>query len=118
MTKFIRSEFSAASRLNPYCSYQGKFVARFKYGGRAHFLKFLVKNFTVEEYFALLDSGMSPQTALETKGYINHNVEKALKRAGLAVTRENIPVLLDQEQRLREAREAHMQSIMTLDLTK
>jgi hypothetical protein len=47
------------------------FIARFKYGkGRkAGFMKFLMKNFTVEEYLALLESGMAPITALETKGY-------------------------------------------------
>jgi hypothetical protein len=47
------------------------FIARFKYSkkSRGKFTKFLMKNFTVEEYLDLLDSGMAPITALETKGY-------------------------------------------------
>lgn len=93
MTRFVKSEFS--KHMGPYCYYQGKFVARFKHGGRADFINFLIKNFTVEEYFDLLaQPTATPQGVLESKGYINHNVKKALKAAGLAVTRENIPVLV------------------------
>ena len=39
-----------------------RFVARFKYvrGEKAHFVAFLKKNFTVEEYFAQVDAKVSP----------------------------------------------------------
>jgi hypothetical protein len=47
------------------------FVARFKSGGMVAFKKFLRENFTVEEYLALLDSGLAPIQALETKGYVS-----------------------------------------------
>mgnify|MGYP003340300401 CR=1 FL=1 len=53
-----------------YAMYQGKFVARFKRGGRGSFLSFLCKNFTVEEYFSRLNSGENPLDILESKGYI------------------------------------------------
>jgi len=44
-------------------------VARFKYGGMGAFKRFLIKNFSVEEYFKLLDSGLAPLEVLKTKGY-------------------------------------------------
>lgn len=48
------------------------FVARFKYQPRTSakaFIKFLVANFTTEEYFYLRFKGMTPIQILETKGY-------------------------------------------------
>ena len=54
------------------------FIARFKTGGMVAFKKFLRDNFTVEEYLNLLDSGLSPIRALETKGYVSPNVRKYL----------------------------------------
>lgn len=67
-----------------------RFVARFKYGrpaaSAAHFRKFLIKNFTVEEYFAARETGKSPVEILETKGYISYNTARALKTAGYPVT--------------------------------
>ena len=47
------------------------FIARFKTGGMVAFKKFLRENFTVEEYLALLDTGLGPIQALETKGYVS-----------------------------------------------
>jgi hypothetical protein len=47
------------------------FIARFKHGGMVAFKKFLRDNFTVEEYLDLLDSGLAPVQALETKGYVS-----------------------------------------------
>ena len=84
MSKFIKSEFTTGE----YATYGGRFVARFKRGGRGDFLNFLVKNFTVEEYFSELDQGVAPLTILESRGYINPNVRKALIACGFAPTVE------------------------------
>jgi hypothetical protein len=82
MTKFVKSEFTPGE----YAVYNGKFVARFKRGGRGSFLTFLCKNFTVEEYFARIDAGEAPLTILESKGYVNPRVQKLLISLGLAPT--------------------------------
>jgi hypothetical protein len=82
MTKFIKSEFSAGE----IATYNGRFVARFKRGGRGPFLTFLVKNFTVEEYFAQLEAGMAPLKILESKGYLTPTVVRLLKSAGYSQT--------------------------------
>ena len=67
--------------------YNDTVVARFKRGGLAHFRNFLIKNFTVEEYFDAYDNTrMAPLEILETKGYMHPNVEKALKAAGFPIT--------------------------------
>lgn len=55
-----------------YVTYDGKFVARYKYSHllrimRVH-LRYLVRNFTPEEYFAQLDAGKSPIEIMESKG--------------------------------------------------
>ena len=82
MTKFVKSEFTAGEC----ATYNGKFVARFKRGGRGSFLTFLCKNFTVEEYFSRLDAGEAPLKILETKGYVSPRVQKLLTSLGLPPT--------------------------------
>jgi hypothetical protein len=82
MTKFIKSEFSGSECVN----YSGKFVARFKRGGKATFLTFLTKNFTVEEYFGRLDAGEAPLKILESKGYLLPHIKKLLKETGYEVS--------------------------------
>lgn len=61
MTKFDKFGFHY---FGGYLTYQGKFVARFKYtrapAGKATFLKQLKKRFTPETYFAALDAGVAP----------------------------------------------------------
>ena len=86
MTTFIKSEFYGSE----YLSYQGKFVARFKYqrGSKASFITFLIKNFTVEEYFARLDNREAPLEILRSKGYLQPHIKKWLKEAGYPVTQE------------------------------
>tara|TARA_R110002073_G_scaffold91121_1_gene214654 strand:- start:236 stop:577 length:342 start_codon:yes stop_codon:yes gene_type:complete len=66
------------------------FIARFKYstGGMSAFKKFLCDNFTIEEYLDLLDSGLAPITALETKGYMSPAIKKMLKEQGYPQTQE------------------------------
>ncbi len=70
MTKFEKSEFSYDGM---YLKYKGQFVARFKYAHakrrKPSFLKFLIANFTVEEYFAERDAGKAPLIILMDKGY-------------------------------------------------
>lgn len=82
MTAFVKSDFTPGM----YAMYQGKFVARFKHGGRSDFLAFLVKNFTVEEYFARLEAGETPLNILESKGFVAARVKKLLKAAGFPQT--------------------------------
>ena len=71
---------------DPQENYRGKFVARFKYqrGAAGTFQTFLIKNFTVEEYFDRLTAGEAPLTILESKGYIL----PPIKRRGYPVTPE------------------------------
>jgi len=85
MTKFVHKNFKYDGM---YLKYDGKFVARFKYGGMVAFKKFLRENFTVEEYFGLLDDGLPPLKVLETKGYVNPKVAIILKMRGYPMTLE------------------------------
>ncbi len=94
MTKFENKRFTYDGM---YLHYDGKFVARFKYGGMVAFKKFLRENFTVEEYFDLLDSGMTPMGVLETKGYVSPNAAKILKRRGYPATQEGLNQMLDDD---------------------
>lgn len=74
MTTFDNSKFYFDGM---YLSYgdsyvNSEFVARFKYvkRDRKHFQRFLVANFTVEEYFAQRRENVPPLTILESKGYV------------------------------------------------
>ncbi len=67
MTKFDKSKFTYYSG---YLMYDGQFVARFKYSrvpvSKGVFLKQLLKNHTVEEYFHKHQvQGIAPLTILE-----------------------------------------------------
>jgi hypothetical protein len=67
--KFDKTKFDYSGK---YLSYKGKFVARFKYSGMlmAPFKKFLIKNFTEEEYFIRLSNPReTPMGIMESKGY-------------------------------------------------
>ena len=89
MTKFINKEFNYDGMYLTYGA-DRRFVARFKYGGMVAFKKFLRENFTVEEYFDLLEGRAScaPVQILETKGYVSPNVAKILKQRGYPMTLE------------------------------
>ncbi len=75
MTNFTKENLSTVGgyvQYHPYADnyYEGrKFVARFKYARSGSFKAFLIKNFTVEEYFAQLDAGVAPLRIVEEKGY-------------------------------------------------
>ena len=96
MTKFEKSKFRNSSGYVTYeRSYVGEgtdhaFVARFKYArdGAGSFVTFLIKNFTVEEYFNRLDAGEAPLEIVKSKGYLLPHIKKWLKRDGYPVTME------------------------------
>ena len=95
MTKFVNKNFDYDGM---YLKYGGKFVARFKYGGMVSFKKFLRENFTVEEYFDLLENqDLPPLKVLETKGYVSPNVAKILKRRGYPMTLEGMNQMIDDD---------------------
>lgn len=89
MTKFVRDQFQYSGG---YLTYGPNrlFVARFKYCARdkAAFLSFLIKNFTVEEYFANYADGTAPSAILKAKGYVSTTVKRILKDAGYPQTVE------------------------------
>lgn len=87
MTKFIKDQFNFDGMYLTYGT-DRKFVARFKRGGMAHFRSFLIKNFTVEEYFARREANDAPLTIVESKGYVSPIVGKILKSMGYPVTQE------------------------------
>lgn len=82
-----------------------KFVARFKYvkGNRAGFQAFLIKNFTVEEYFARLETE-APMNILESKGYVSAHIAKILKAGGYPVSPEGKAQYINEEHLKRMAR--------------
>jgi hypothetical protein len=88
MTKFVRSQFTYDR--GGYLMYvegtERRFIARFKYAkcDKPGFLSFLIKHFTVEEWFAardryeseLLPNGcqnqkIAPFTLMKLKGYVS-----------------------------------------------
>lgn len=85
MTNFVKANFDAAGE---YVYYEGKFVARFKHMPRSKgsFITFLVKNFTVEEYFAARAADVAPLNILKDKGYIQPHIKKWLKDGGYEVS--------------------------------
>jgi len=101
MTKFVNKNFNYDGM---YLKYDGKFVARFKYGGMVAFKKFLRENFTVEEYFDLLENeGMAPLKVLETKGYVSPNVARILKMRGYPMTLEGRNKMIEDDIAARAA---------------
>jgi hypothetical protein len=90
-------EVYGADKIHPSRSGMMKeaFIARFKNGGVVAFKKFLRDNFNVEEYLALLDSGLAPLEALETKGYVSPMVCNSLKRNGYPMTQAGFKAMVD-----------------------
>lgn len=75
-----------------------RFVARFKRGGMVSFKKFLRDNFTVEEYFDLLENqDLPPLKVLQTKGYVSPQVAKILKMRGYPMTLEGMNQMIDDD---------------------
>tara|TARA_R100000008_G_C3483277_1_gene114946 strand:+ start:112 stop:435 length:324 start_codon:yes stop_codon:yes gene_type:complete len=93
MTKFINKDFNYDGMYLTYGP-DRRFVARFKYGGMVAFKKFLRENFTVEEYFQLLESSLGPLKVLETKGYVSPVVTKQLKQRGYPTTQDGFKQMI------------------------
>ena len=100
MTEFDKTKFNYSGGYLTYGT-DHKFVARFKYtpGDHAHFKSFLIKNFSVEEYFAARDADVSPLKILETKGYVSKTVQHTLKRSGFAQTLEGLKAYIAEQMR-------------------
>lgn len=88
-----------------YVSYEGKFVARFKYNksSKSSFISFLIKNFTTDEYFARLDGGEAPVEILQSKGFVLPHVKRMLVKMGYA------PTVTGQEKYLADLTAKHYQ---------
>ena len=98
---FNKDQFVISGGYGEYwVSYDNQFVGRFKHGAPKasanHFIKFLIKNFTVEEFFAkMAKPDSAPVRILEEKGYLSYNIVKLLKKHGYAQTREAFEQFLD-----------------------
>ena len=73
------------------------FIARFKHdrGDMGPFTTFLIKNFTVEEYFDAYAADVPPLKILESKGYMSRNAKRACKLAGYPVTPEGFKAVIE-----------------------
>ena len=106
MTDFINKNFNYDGMYLTYGE-DRRFVARFKYGGMVAFKKFLRENFTVEEYFKLLESSLGPIKVLETKGYVSPIVAKNLKLRGYPMTQDGFKQMIqDDIARMKAKKEA------------
>ena len=87
MTAFEKSKFNFDGM---YLEYEGRFIARFKYvrSNVPGFRSFLIKNFTVEEYFERRTRQEAPLDILQSKGYVSAHIRKWLIKAGLPRTPE------------------------------
>ena len=65
-------------------SKDSRFVARFKRNkrDRSSFTKFLMQNFTVEDYFSAREAGDTPVGILRTRGWVSPTIQK-FRDAGL-----------------------------------
>ena len=103
MTKFVNKEFNYDGMYLTYGT-DRRFVARFKYGGMGAFKKFLRENFTVEEYFDLLENqDLPPVRVLQTKGYVDPKVAKILKQRGYPMTLEGMNRMISDDIERRRA---------------
>ena len=91
MSTFHQSGFNFDGMYLSYFTVEGerKFVARFKTGGMASFRNFLIKNFSIQEYFSMMeDQDMAPLEILATKGFVMPRTAKMLKKFGFAPNAE------------------------------
>jgi len=62
------------------------------------FKHFLRNNFTVDEYFDLLENeGLAPLKVLETKGYVSPTVARILKERGYPMTLEGRDKMIEDD---------------------
>ena len=85
MTRFQKDQFAYDGGYLTYGP-EHRFVARFKYAAtssKARWIKFMVENFSVEEYFAAHDAGRSPLEIMESKGFVLTHILKWLRTGQL-----------------------------------
>ena len=108
MTKFNRKDFFIGKGYKAYTTYwmngEHKFVARFRTAGAGSFVTFLIKNFTVEEYFSRLDAGEAPLTIAKSKGYLLPHIKRWLKDAGYPLTQDGYKAWSKARAAARDAR--------------
>jgi hypothetical protein len=114
MTKFAKDLFSVHGGFIHYGTGFGadrKFVARTRLRGEApSFISFLIKNFTVEEYFAAMDENekktgadrKGPLTILMDKGYLQPHIKRWLREANLPLTQAGFRTMIDNQRAARE----------------
>jgi hypothetical protein len=95
MTKFVKERFNFHGG---YLSYDRKFVARFKYNrnGWGAFRTFLIKNFTVEEYFEKLKDS-TPVQVMKSKGFVTYVERSACRKYSLKPNRANAKIAMEKE---------------------
>ena len=84
--KFKRDQFTYFGGCLNYTDDNGteRFVARFKYAAtssRGTWVTFMVKNFTVEEYFLALEDS-TPLQVMQGRGYVLSHIKTWMKRDG------------------------------------
>ena len=91
--KFEKSKFNYHGG---YLTYNNRVVARFKHCPRdkGRFVTFLIKNFTVKEYFEK-SAEQSPAKILQEKGYVSTTVRMLLKAHGFPQTVQGFSDYLD-----------------------
>ena len=99
MTSFVKSQFYGSEYVDYNIGETSKFVTRFKYArsSKASFINFLIKNFTVEEYFGRMAAGEQPLSILMSKGYLQPHIKKALKAGGYEVSAAGFEKLIDDQ---------------------
>jgi hypothetical protein len=108
MTKFTKENLRQHNEWLYYYaegSSQGEFVARFKHmkDGAGSFKTFLIKNFSVEEYFAEREKGVSPLTILAEKGYLQPHIKRWLKEGGYEVSKAGFDQYIQDQINSRKA---------------
>lgn len=93
MTKFTKENLKKDGDYLLFTNSDNKstIVARFKYGAKTSipsFRKFLIDNFTVEEYFERIINDEMPLNILKSKGYLSLHIRQWLKRDGFPQTLE------------------------------
>jgi hypothetical protein len=107
MTNFVKDQFDCHGGYLTYGP-DRKFVARFKYraSDRTGFQAFLIKHFTVEEYFAARAQQIAPLTILEGKGYVLPHIRKLLRERNMPETPEGMREMVRQDMAARAAARA------------
>jgi hypothetical protein len=85
--QFVKEQFNFDGMYLTYGP-ERRFVARFKRrSDKGSFQAFLIKNFTVEEYFDRIEAKESPLMIVEDKGYILPHIKRWLKERGYEVSK-------------------------------